>query len=686
MLAALLAVGFGLRLAYLVHSHPFFDEYTTLLAAQRILAVGVPVLLSGLFYEHGLVFSYLAAPLVAAAAWLSGGGDPLAPLTWARVPSLVAGLAAIALLYRVGTRWFSPRAGLVAAGLLALSPEGMVWGGRARMYALIQLLALILALLVYAGSQGRGSSRLRWLAVLVLLIALLTQFGAIILVPPLIVGALAVGWLTRLPGERPWFLQRTVIAQAVALLAVVGLGILVKRLGQPLGVAPLGSPDAGNLAQELFNTVTYQAGLVLDGAGMVRFLAREFGVAHHLWLAVAACLGGLAALIRWRTTRRYPAGSAGRPAATLFVWLITALPVLEMITLLQPWRHNPRYLVMTLPYFYLLVAAGVEHLLRSGCPYGTDGRDAAKEGARRWLPRLIGVLLAMLAILQARGLWLDLEVAYRTPEPAYEAAFRYVGQAWQDGDAVLTMNTSGAVVSLQRADYFAIQEDADQFLIRSATGEMVDRWVGAPWLGKASDLMRALDRHPRAWFVVDTIRLPVYYRGDWLAVLHTQMQLAWSGDEALVYVTRPDRQPLLTEPAVRLDRALDRGIVLRGYSLPDQATWRAGDVLPLTLYWMTSQPIPEDYTVFVHLRAADGVTITQRDSRPLDGIYPTSRWRPAETVIDPQPVRLPDHPLPGDYTLWVGMYRLETMERLPVTDVTAGESAIRLGTVRIEIE
>jgi 4-amino-4-deoxy-L-arabinose transferase-like glycosyltransferase len=679
-----LAVGFGLRLAYLLNSHPFFDEYTTLLAARRILDVGVPVLPSGLFYEHGLVFSYLAAPLVAAAAWLTETNDPVTALTLARVPSLLLGVAGIALIYRVGARWFSPRAGLIAAALLALSPEGMVWGGRARMYALAQLLALVLAVLVYDGSRGRGSCRLRWLSLLVLLIALLTQFGAIILVPPLVVGALAVGWFTRQPGESPWFLRRMVIAEVVGLVGVVGLGILVKRLGQPLGVAPLGNPEAADLAQELLNTVTYQTGLVLDGAGMVRFLAREFGVAHHLWLGAAASLGGLAALIRWRMPGPSPIGRATGPAATLFVWLITALPVLEMVTLLEPWRHNPRYLVMTLPTFYLLVAAGAEHLLSVGCHDGTHGHSAGGTWACRWLPRLTGVLLALLAILQARGLWLDLQVAYWTPEPAYEEAFHYVGQEWQAGDVVLTMNTSAAAVLLNRADYFAIQEDADQFLIPSATLGMTDRWVGAPWLGTASDLMRVLDRHPRAWFVVDTIRLPVYYRGDWLAVLHTQMQLAWSGDEALVYVTRPNRQPLLTEPAVRLNRPLDRGIVLYGYGLTDQTAWRPGDVLPLTLYWMTSQPIPTDYTVFVHLRDAHAVTLAQRDSRPLDGIYPTSRWRPAEIVIDPQPVQLPDHLVPGDYTLWVGMYRLDTMERLPVADATDGEQAVRLGNIRVE--
>jgi hypothetical protein len=92
-------------------------------------------------------------------------------------------------------------------------------------------------------------------------------------------------------------------------------------------------------------------------------------------------------------------------------------------------------------------------------------------------------------------------------------------------------------------------------------------------------------------------------------------------------------------------------------------------------------PIPTDYTVFLHLRNADGQTVAQKDALSLDGAYPTSRWQPGETVIDPFSLPLPPDLPPGRYTLWAGLYRLDTLERLPVANDTSGENAVRLGEI-----
>lgn len=681
-LVAILLIALVLRLAYAGYSHPFFDEYVTILAVRMILQSGLPMLPSGLFYEHGLLFSYLDVPWVGLARWVENYSDNALFLS-ARLPSMLIGVVTVWLVYWVGRHWFSARVGLIAATLLALAPQAVVWDGRARMYSLAQLLAVGLAVLVYQGSCGTGNRRLRWLALVVLMALLLTHFGALILVPPLVLGAVLVGWLTRPPDVRPWFLQLGVLAEVFALGAVLVLAVLVKRVGQPLGATPLGDMEAADLTRELFNTVTYQAGLVLDLGSAVKFLAREFGVPHHLWLSVVAVWGGVAMFVLWLYRHKRDAWRSKVSCRVLYLWVISAIPIVEMITLLEPWRRNPRYLIMILPWFYLVAAMGWEMALRLLTERHERGAGYRMLHMGGW------VTVAALMLLQARGIWLDLWVAFCTPEPAYEQAFAYVRDAWQDGDALITMNTPGAALLAGYVDYFAAQEDAEQFLLRSGVEAphrsqgQVDRWMGAPWLGTAGELMRVLNEHPRAWFVTDTIRLPVYYRGDWLAVLNTQMKRVWSGDEALVYVTRAERSPLPTAPAVVVDAVWGDTIHLLGYSGERGAKLVPGGQYAVTLFWRAETRQAMDYTVFVHLRDATGTTVAQHDGQPLGGDYPTSRWRPGEVVIDPHVVMLPTDLAVGEYTIWVGMYRLDTMERLPLRNDNSGENAVLLDSILI---
>jgi hypothetical protein len=276
----------------------------------------------------------------------------------------------------------------------------------------------------------------------------------------------------------------------------------------------------------------------------------------------------------------------------------------------------------------------------------------------------------------------DLRIAYRTPEPAYEEAFQYVADQWRPGDVLLTMNTSAAGLYLGQADQayrFAIQQDAAQFLLNADT-RPVDRWLGAPWVGTAADFNRTLNEHPRVWFVVDTIRLPRYYRGDWLALVNTQMSQVWAKDEALVYLTRTDRSPLPSAPQVTLNAQLGDAVRLDGYAAAQPSDRSA---LQLTLFWTALASMDTDYTIFAHLRDTNGVTVAQWDGLPLDGAYPTSQWRAGEIIVTPVKIALPASLPPGQYRLYVGLYQLATLERLPVAGDTSGENAVILGEVTL---
>jgi hypothetical protein len=747
-------IGFGLRLHYAVTTHPFFDEYTTVLAARQILHHGWPRLPSGLFYEHGLLATYLITLFTA--LFINMPLSQWQPAHWglmlSRWPSVLLGAATIPLIFTLSRRALHPPSpipyltshishppshiALLAAGLFALSPEGMVWGGRARMYALATLLVVLIVYWAYRGSMHPAPARYRWWAILALLAALLTQFGALTLIPPLLISMAAIGWLSwhqnriitedsRQRGStpnyhnsrvtfhaRPWFLRPAVLLEGTALAGIIGLAILIKRLGRPLGAAALSTPDSGNLLTELLNTVTYQTAFYFSWPATVDFLTRQFGVSHHVWLALLTLSGGLISMTIW-FVRKLKKRQQFRPDShdthlslsrfNLFLWLLFSLIIIEMVTLLEPFRRNPRYLVMVLPLFYLM-AAGASHYQLSIINYqlvkvlSAIFKLPASVGAYlRTLSSHPLLALALVVVFTLIG-YDDLRIALVTPEPAYEKAFAYIQREWQPGDVLLTMNTPAAGLYLGQVDGFTVQNDEEQFLLNIDTVP-VDRWLGVPWIGRAVEFTAILNTHERVWFVIDTIRQPVYFRGDWLAVLDSQMEQVWAEDNALLYRTRPDRVPLPTEPDVLTNATLDNTIELRGFTLqfpnhqPDEPGSGAATQTPearhvlselkLTLFWQPLTTLPVDYTTFLHLRNRDGTTVAQRDRQPLDGAYPTSYWQAGETIIDPMTLPLPDTLPAGSYTLVAGLYQLETMERLPVTNASSGENSIILGEITL---
>jgi len=118
----------------------------------------------------------------------------------------------------------------------------------------------------------------------------------------------------------------------------------------------------------------------------------------------------------------------------------------------------------------------------------------------------------------------------------------------------------------------------------------------------------------------------------------------------------------------------------RGHGIGADTFW-PGRPVYLQLYWETLRPPDRDYTIYVHLRDADGQVRAAWDGPVTssgDGrYYSTLVWEPGEFVVDERLLRLTeDQAQPGEgYSIVVGFYDLQTNERLPVTvgDVPAGD-------------
>jgi hypothetical protein len=137
-------------------------------------------------------------------------------------------------------------------------------------------------------------------------------------------------------------------------------------------------------------------------------------------------------------------------------------------------------------------------------------------------------------------------------------------------------------------------------------------------------------------------------------------QVAWPAKPALNEVKGSGK------PAVSSRITFGDVIQLDGYELDAAAS--ASKQVALDLHWSALQRPSEDYTVFVHLLDSQGRMITQWDSQPLNGDYPTSWWQPGETVLDTRILPLPDDLPAGTYRLALGLYRSVDGARLPVRD------------------
>jgi hypothetical protein len=128
-------------------------------------------------------------------------------------------------------------------------------------------------------------------------------------------------------------------------------------------------------------------------------------------------------------------------------------------------------------------------------------------------------------------------------------------------------------------------------------------------------------------------------------------------------------------------------IELLGYELEEEPM-RPGGVLELTLYWQAREEIEESYIIFTHLLDSERNKQGQQDSIPVEGMYPTSSWLAGQVVEDKHRISIADTAPTGSYRIAVGMYELDSLERLEAVDAEGNplpEGQIMLDT-RVEVE
>ncbi|MCB0172725.1 MAG: DUF2079 domain-containing protein [Anaerolineae bacterium] len=174
------------------------------------------------------------------------------------------------------------------------------------------------------------------------------------------------------------------------------------------------------------------------------------------------------------------------------------------------------------------------------------------------------------------------------------------------------------------------------------------------------------------------LRYPIAIRSDAGVRLHpgNWAQLA-SFTRQGPFLTHLPPESSLT-PLFPIQAQFGSAIHLTGYRL--MAHRETG--LQVLLKWVTTEPLPTNFTVFIHLLASDGTLVSQSDAFPRWLTpQPTSQWLPQQSLLDSHLLSLPADLPPDTYTLQLGWYDAETLERLPMPD---GSSALELDHVRLE--
>ena len=104
----------------------------------------------------------------------------------------------------------------------------------------------------------------------------------------------------------------------------------------------------------------------------------------------------------------------------------------------------------------------------------------------------------------------------------------------------------------------------------------------------------------------------------------------------------------------------------------------------VTLIWSASEPIGEDYAIFVHwLRDGRPQPLVQADSSPANGYLPMPAWRVGDRIVDEHVLAVPGGAQPAD-VVSIGIYRREDNRRLSVLDAQgkAGSDSVIIPALR----
>jgi len=606
-LALILLLAFLLRAYGLAAQSFWHDEGLSVSIAQE----GWGEILRGGGEYHPPLYHLLLG------AWtrLAGAGEFAA-----RYLSLICGVVTVALGARLTTLLLGRRTGVLAALFLAVSPIEVWYSQEARMYALLGVLTLGSSLCLLRLVYGKGARGL-WAAYALLNVAAMYShyYGALVLV------AQALWVLLHVARGRDWrFARGWAMAQ-------VGLGLaLLPWL--PYFWQQLHGQDAsywpGQISAMQLTRMT-----LLGFAGGGLMVREEVALQLARLAASLAILGLVVGALRARSR-----------LGTVLLTLYTLAPFLLLYAIVhtRP-KYSPRYLLVVVPPYLALAAAGTAALLPATL--------------RRWHAwARVGLAAVLIGALTAGS-------ALASTNPLRDSRFGrddvrglagYLAQSVADDEAVILL--SGHFLPVFRQYYN--RPNCYPIPPEPTPAPDVNNILG---LEALDHLNRALAGRRGAWLVLwqDNVVDPNGIVTALLGSVATEVP-ARGGFRGLVvrHYTFPEgtqvSREMFGQQALDLTVA-QGGVKLLTAGLPSA---RAGGKATFFLAWQGQWQMEHDFHASWRLFDAEGREWARVDT-PLAGeAYFTQRWQPGRVVLAAHALQLPADMPPGEYELKAWVYPL----------------------------
>jgi hypothetical protein len=681
LILLVLLLAFALRVYHLDAQSIWYDEGLSITLAQQPPAQAIALSAAT---DHPPLHTLLLG------GWLQVAGDSDFA---ARYLSVFFGVLVVTLTFALG-RILDQRVGLIAAGLMALSPFAVYYSQETRGYTLLTALVLIATLAFVRLLRGDRRRRI-WLAYVVSMsAALYTHYFA-----AFAWAAINVAWIINLTGlwrparfiattqpkprkchserceeslapqtvelavpEIPHFVRNDTHVTQTEQLRFVANWIIAQII-----ILAIFAPWLPNALAQAGSNATYFPGRVtwptVVGDTWRAFTVSEWGDASGVgWVWLVLVVLGLTMSFYRRDVEPLSDPKTTPCLHASVVILLAALVVVPLALMsglawLKP-KFAPRYLLPSLPAFITLASLGIVTLL---------------DGLRARYRRLasIGLAISLALPLASAAALVSLCTDPSLARPDVRAAAGYIETHGEPGDAIVLIGGHQAPAFNHYYHGAATVVPLPPDLLPAVQSPLDARAVA-----QLADLAA---QHSRVWLVLWQNEISDPTNVVLNALLDQARRIAVGENFHALSVLLFDVHGVTFDaaPQTPTDFAFTEPLRLVGYQVNSRRI-TIDTPLRFGLYLKSDERVIGNYQIFTHVLATDGTLIAQADHIAGADSYPSSLWPPGSLIYNRFEIQLPVDTPPGDYRVAVGLY--EGDRRLKLAD---GADHIELFTLTI---